>query len=726
MISPSALDPTRLVRTITTSSSPPQLLANRILWHLQILLIVAALLPFGTPRVAAAQNDEISGLTVVPIDPIADPEEVMRLRPFIIGAGATASFSRDANPTPLSEVDGRLRLGEILDAREVMPAKRAEAMARYDDPAVRKIVPAPSLRVALLMMHGWEPYDAVAAAFLDGENPSGKPVERIDFGPTDPSGAVATDVERNGRTTVTVNETYAAEPPEQLMPTLVHESLHGDRNSVEEEITANVLDILAYADVLLAFPDAATAGTELTAFNNATLLALLNSTGRGGPTRLGIEDTLLGDVWLGPYLEEIDATSMRDSVASDEIYDGLPTGGSPGRQSLTTLIARFPDTSSLGPDPAFGEPLLAVIDRGIGRIVPPADAVTLAATLGLDAIGDVAEGPVAVALPADPDAAFAARPFVPADASLFDPRLATVPTGSTGEAAARAILNRALDQARAPDARRATTLRRFADAGFRRLVPAPSLRAAALLLDGVEPWQHSLDAILRGSTRIIFDDLPYAVPVARRQTDNGSPVIVVNQELKNEQPALLASYLVEGTLLPVSSAHHPADPTETVAAALLGIMAYGDLVTHTPGLTVTATPATIDRNRDVLALLNSTGRGEARERFGFLGTSAGIDDLLPGLYADATSFSGYLDEERRLTDRSDVTSRFTGSPLWDGYLAVAGITRDPGHQRSGDETLSLLDSHLAALLPPDEVDAIARSLDLGVAGPASPPVSTAP
>ncbi len=722
----STLPPLHLSPSNAASFSPVHRSpSSRLVRSVRLLIVLTTLLPWLTPLGAAAQDDELADLTVVPIDTTADPEAIMRLRPFIIGPNATASFSRDATPITLSESNGRLRLGELLDGRGVAPARRDEALDRYDDPEVRKIIPAPSLRVAMLMMAGWVPYEAVVAALLDGENPSRNPVDRIDFGPTDPAGAVATDVERDGRTVITVNEMYAAEPPEQLMPVLVHESLHGDQNSVEEEVAAHILDCVAYADVLLAFPDAASAGTELTAFNNATLLALLNSTGRGGPAQIGIEDALLGDVWLGPYLEEIDAASFRESVAGDEIYDGLVAGGSPGRQTLNALIARFPDASKLGPDPAFGDPLLTMIDRGIGDVVSPVQVVTLAETLGFDVIGGTTEGPVVVGLPPDPEIALSDRPFVPRDASLFDPRRAVIATRSIGEAEARVALTEALDRAKASGARRAATLHQFADPAIHRQISAPSLRSAALLLAGLRPWDNSLSAILQGGTTVIFDDLPYAVPVARQVSDDGHAIIIVNRDLKNEQPALLASYLVEGTLLPVSPARQPAGAGETVAAALLGVLAYGDLLTRTPELAAAATPATVQRNRELLTLLNSAGSGKPNDRVGFLGTASG-DDVLPGLHDDASSFSDYIDHQRRLTGAADGTSRFTGSSLWGDYLAAAGISPDPGHQMTDREALALIDRHLSALLPPADLYEIAQSLDLGIPDPSDPGLSAAP
>ena len=56
----------------------------------------------------------------------------------------------------------------------------------------------------------------------------------------------------------------------------------GVDNSFEEEIIAGLLDSLAYAEVITIDPDAANTGTELAAYNNVQLFALMNSVGRRG------------------------------------------------------------------------------------------------------------------------------------------------------------------------------------------------------------------------------------------------------------------------------------------------------------------------------------------------------------------------------------------------------------------------------------------------------------
>lgn len=332
-------------------------------------------------------GSELDGLSIAPIDSSVSPDVIMRQRPFILDENAYPAFRQDAVNVRLDETAGRERLQALLIGRHVDPATVASAVARYDDPAVIEIIPAPSLRVALLMMTDWEPYAAVISTMLDGRNQTNKPYTSIVFGDTRRDAAVAELTQRNGTIRLVIDNTYALESPEQLMPVLVHESLHGgDDNSVEEEAIATILNIVAYAELLLQMPDVATYGTKLTAYNNVFLMALINSTGVAGPGQLGISDSPRDDVWLGTLLEEIDARSMRDAVTGDSIYDGVPTGGSAGHVTLARLLKRFPGQARLAPITDFDEAILDFIDRGIGDVLPPPDVVRLANLLGLDVI----------------------------------------------------------------------------------------------------------------------------------------------------------------------------------------------------------------------------------------------------------------------------------------------------------------------------------------------------
>src|SRR5262249_7423374 len=154
-----------------------------------------------------------------------------------------------------------------------------KAVASYDSKKVKRIVSSPTLRASLLMLTDWTPYQATIDAVIGGENPSGKPFRTVAFDNIGFGGAIATlyDDPRDGRHSMIVDSAYEVEPPEQLINVIVHESLHGGgENSAEEEIIANILDTICYAEVLGVDPDAAYDGTELALFNNLELLALLN------------------------------------------------------------------------------------------------------------------------------------------------------------------------------------------------------------------------------------------------------------------------------------------------------------------------------------------------------------------------------------------------------------------------------------------------------------------
>ncbi len=133
------------------------------------------------------------------------------------------------------------------------------------------------------------------------------------------------------------------------MPVLVHESMHdGVDNSYEEEIIASLLDSLTYAEVLTIDPAAANTGTELAAYNNVQLFALMNSIGRRGAGFVGVETSFDGDVYLGAGLENFDADSIRAGIASDPWYAQLPRGGSQGGAVLAALLGRFPESANAG------------------------------------------------------------------------------------------------------------------------------------------------------------------------------------------------------------------------------------------------------------------------------------------------------------------------------------------------------------------------------------------
>ena len=680
---------------------------------------------------------ELEDVAVVPLDASLEPEAVLRARPFVIGASPCPIFCPQEGGSPVSERAARRALAAFLERRGLEEGAILAALAEFDDPDVVDVVPAPTLRAALLMLWEWAPYDAALAAVFAGENPTGHPFAAIDFADLGVDGAVATLVGTSeGRQAILVDDAYAAEPPAALINVLVHESLHDTwQNSQEEEIIANILDNVLYAELLLVDPSLAQAGTLLTTFNNFALLALLNSTVRAGPDRLGITATPFDDVWLGDRLDEINADSLRDAIAGDGFYAELPSGGSSGLETFWALIERFPAADELGPTPDFDESALAVIDRGVGRIIDPGDAVELAAVLELNIVAGVTEVAAVAPLPDDPALALAVRPFAATDAALLDPA-AAAPTAPLDESEARVALDAILVRQDVPASLRDDLRYRFDDPTLADHIPDPTLRAAALLLAVREPWDQALAAIVGdgdtpGPLPVAFASLPFGTLVARgRTSDDGVYSLLVSEDLAGESPEVLASLLVEGLLLHERKADGRTTRDQAVLANLLGALAYADFLIADPDLATRGTAGVIARNRDVFAILNSAAWQTPpiddlanAERanlgaLGFLGAPAGVDDILPGLYADATSFADFVTSQPRADDYSRRT-RLIAPSIVASFLAYVGVDLADldgsvdGVPSFGDAS-SALDARLGAFVPPEEALDLARALRLGV------------
>jgi hypothetical protein len=192
--------------------------------------------------------------------------------------------------------------------------------------------------------------------------------------------------------------------------------------------------------------------------------------------------------------------------------------------------------------------------------------------------------------------------------------------------------------------------------------------------------------------------------------------ILLNRDLAGEPLPVIASYVVEGTLLP-AVADRPLDPDRAVAITLLGTLAYADLVIAAPEVAAGQTIGTVTRNRELLALLNSSGggNGEGAAAIGFLAAPAGVDDVLPGLYADAPSFAAFV--------RPRGPARDVGKPWRDedtlafrAYLSAAAATGEAREgSAGGGGTLAELEPAITPLLTIEEIVALAAALDLGVA-----------
>jgi hypothetical protein len=622
----------------------------------------------------------------------------------------------------MTEDHARDRLKRFLYRRDLDRAAIDAAVARFDDPAVQAVVPAPSLRAALLMMTGWRPYEVTLDAILGTANPSGEPFEAIVFERLRISEAIATiEPSRSGRFRMIFSDAFASEAPEQLLPVIVHESLHGGGfNSRQEEVTANILDAVAYGELLLIDPRVAHFGTELAIFNNVELLALLNSMGRGGGGHVGISSSAIGDVFVGPNLDEFDAESIQAVIESDSFYGSLPTTGSPGQPTFSALVGRFPGAERLGVEPDFTDAALAVIDEGVGQVISPREAVALARLLGLLITARVTED----LLPARTAESLAERPFVPEDANLFSPRRALKVAEARTDSEGRLALESALISLGAGKSRIERMLDDYDDPAGQDLIPDPSLRASTLWLGGEAPWDLTVSAVLDTENAegqpvpVLFADLPGSLMVTRgdRISSRVAPSILINSWLQGEPIPVLASYIVEGTLLQ----REQRSKDEAIAANLLGALSYGRALLREPDLAQERTWGVIQRNRDLFALINSSSWSDVQTRrnadsVGFLEGSNGVIDILPGVYDDATSFASFI-EAKAWPGGLDDEDVVDAPPIFSAYLDFAGVdsTVTEATVRFDSEALEALDARLGTFLSADDTLQLAAALKLGV------------
>jgi hypothetical protein len=675
---------------------------------------------FAQSRQPNGVDEEIEDLLLAPVDDSRSPTAVLRSRPFVLPLYPSPLFTiGPENSEPWNDREAREALASFLELRHAAPDATKMALELFDRGSVKQVVPAPTLRAALLMLLDWKPYDAVIQSILFGANATSRPFTSVSFASLGAEGAVATlkmEVGRNG-IAMLVSDEYVGESPQQLVPVIVHESLHGEfSNSYEEELAANILDTIAYADVLLVDPESARAGTELSVFNNIQLYALLNSSGRGGGGNVGIATSPAGDVYVGHGLDRLDADSIRSGISMDPFYNQLPRGGSTAQETTAAIVGRFPGSDRLSEPLRYSESMLAVIDEGLPSILTPRRARTLAQTLELNLTSSVREFE-ASSLSAN-ELSLVDRPFLPEDPSLFDlNRIGRLRRPLT-EDDAREALAAALRRNNVPASSISDALVLVQAPEIVDLVSDPQLRAALLIIDQLEPWNLLSSTVLDRNNsnpmrvQIAFGDLEAAAPAVWDQSD-GQPVIRVNSMLEGERPEILAAAVAEGALLEGTS---PSED-QAVAAAAISTALYINLVERDPDIVTDRTWGTVSRNRDALALLNSgqwsaSSPSRNADSIGFLLAAGSAMDILPGVYIDASSFSAYILASPR-TERAESNPPSNAPQSIVALLKFAGVAQDKASAMLVDEDLlNELDRHMDAFLPAPVATFVAQILDL--------------
>ena len=186
-------------------------------------------------------------------------------------------------------------LGKKVAAGTIDAAESAATLAKFDDATNTAVVPSANLRAAIVSLVGTVGEPAIAS-LLEGQNATGKKYTVIDFSATEISNnATVSETILNdatGRLRTLYKSSYQGESFITLSANIAHEALHQDGAQIDgqnEEIFANVVETLVYAEQLAIDPTPAKAGTQMATTQNTLLLAMLNS-GTALFPRVGVYD----------------------------------------------------------------------------------------------------------------------------------------------------------------------------------------------------------------------------------------------------------------------------------------------------------------------------------------------------------------------------------------------------------------------------------------------------
>jgi hypothetical protein len=367
--------------------------------------------------------------------------------------------------------------------------------------------------------------------------------------------------------------------------------------------------------------------------------------------------------------------------------------------------------------------MLALIDREADSVITPERARELAVILDLSVTLGSTEAAPGLEL-AGSGLSLQSRPFLPMLVDIFDLNQAESVPAPAGVTAIRANLESLLAKQSVADDQRARAIELFDLPIAITNVPDPQLRAALVLMWALPPWSETARAFLMGqpqneSWTFEFASLPLPVPAQHQVDRNGHNLVQVNELLSGGSLESIAAALLEGILL--DQDRH--SPNGAVVAALMSTLAYAELIAINPAAVSFPSWGTISRNRDVLALINSSqwsagSQPTKSDLIGFLAPANGAGDVLPGLVYDASSFQAYVLASPRATGTEQM-SLAVASEL---FIRMAGITgipiaAGPGGTVITGETMSMIDSSLGEFLSSDDVHALAIALFLGIPGP---------
>jgi hypothetical protein len=264
----------------------------------------------------------------------------------------------------------------------ITDAQRQQAINLYNNATVRGIVPNANLRAALASLVGTVGEPAIDS-MINGDNPTGKPWTVIDFSSeTRNNTLVAETLLRTdtNRLRTLFKEEYRGEPFQALAGYIAHETLHTDFNAgQQEEIIANVVENMIYAQHVLGFRGWVFSNTQLTQQGNAELMALLNSGQQVFP-RVGLlaaRNLNPGNkVFHNGTTNDVSFEAFIRRQYVERNFGDFNSAGNATWQKMYTLITGRTDTAT------FDRTTLSRIDQS-QQIVTDRNAIRLAGFLGL-------------------------------------------------------------------------------------------------------------------------------------------------------------------------------------------------------------------------------------------------------------------------------------------------------------------------------------------------------
>ena len=176
---------------------------------------------------------------------------------------------------------------------------------------------------------------------------------------------------------------YAGEPFQALSAKLAHEGVHQDKDDNQnEEIAANTIETMVYAQQLEVDPSIANNGTTLIKADNEKLLAILDS-GKALFPRVGIQQGAImnntAGVFAGTSVSGGAYVSFEDYIRRGYDARGFGNFNSNGNATLDAIVKNM---TLLVKTNTFNATLISDIDAN-QQIITDKSAITLAGILKL-------------------------------------------------------------------------------------------------------------------------------------------------------------------------------------------------------------------------------------------------------------------------------------------------------------------------------------------------------